>query len=850
MLRRNVALLVTLLSVLLIRPAALFAQKPLDAAQIQLALKKLTVVGSALYVAAHPDDENTALIAYLGNERLYRTGYLSMTRGDGGQNLLGDEKGELLGVIRTQELLAARRTDGSEQFFTRALDFGFSKGPKETLAIWNHDLILADVVWNIRRFQPDVIITRFPTTGEGGHGHHTASAILAGEAFTAAADPTKFPEQLKYVGVWQSRRLFFNRFGFQPIKPDDPSVANALRIDIGAFNPLLGRSYTEVAAESRSMHKSQGFGAAERRGTFFNYFDQLAGDKAASDIFEGIDTSWSRYPGGDAIGKLLQQASDSFDPKSPAKTIPLLLQANDLLDRLRAGGAWASTPWADVKQRDLLNAIRACAGISIDVAAGDSSVTAGSTIPVSVSVINRSDYPFTLSMVASRYADPSKGVNAPLANNVPIKTDLSIKVPADFAMSQPYWLQKPPEKGSYTVDDQRLIGIPENPPAIRILVTLTDNAMHTIIFEVPAVYRWTDAVQGERTRAVDVTPPMTVNLGSGVYIFPDAQPKKVTVWLRNFSGSGPVSVRLKFVKFTGGADVPNAALQAWRSEPASVVVTFARKGEEAHATFMVKPPVNEMITYVAAEAETVDGKKIDVGITNVDYPHIPPQRVFGDAVAKLVRVNIKKLGNRIGYIMGAGDDVASALRQVGYDVTLLTDDDLDRADFARYDAIVTGVRAYNARPRMRLAHPKLMEYVKNGGTLVVQYNSTSPQPLLVDVPGPYPFKVTTERVTVEEAPVRFVHPDSPLLNVPNKITQADFSGWVQERGLYFVKDWDPQYQTVLASNDPGEPEKEGGEIYAHYGKGTFVYTSYAWFRQLPAGVPGAYKMFVNLVSAK
>ena len=833
MLRRTISLIAALLVV----PAALLAQKPLDAAQIQLALKKLTVVGSVLYVAAHPDDENTALIAYLGNERLYRTGYLSMTRGDGGQNLLGDEKGELLGVIRTQELLAARRTDGSEQFFTRALDFGFSKGPQETLAIWNHDLALADVVWNIRRFQPDVIITRFPTTGEGGHGHHTSSAILAVEAFAAASDPSKFPEQLKYVHLWQPKRLFWNRFTFQPVKPDDPSLAKSLRIDIGAFNPLLGRSYTEIAAESRSMHKSQGFGAAERRGSFLNYFDQLAGDPAKSDIFEGIDTSWSRYPGGEAIGKVLQQASDTFDPKNPAKTIPLLLQAYDLLDRLRAGGAWVNTPWTDVKTRDLQNAIRACAGISIDVAAGDSSVTAGSSIPVSVTVINRSDYPFSLSMVASRYADPSKGVNAPLVNNVPVKTDLSIKLPADFPISQPYWLQNPPNKGSYVVNDQQLIGVPENPAAIPIVVTLTDNAMHTIIFEVPAVYRWTDAVQGERVRSVDVVPAVTANLGAPVYVFPDAQPKPVTVSLRNVSAAGPVTVRLR---------VP----EGWTFSPASTAVTFTKKGEEAKATFQVKPPAGESAALMHAEVETSDGKKIDVGVTNVDYPHIPAQRVFSDAAAKLVRADIKKRGARVGYIMGAGDDVPSALRQIGYDVTLLTDDDLDRGDFAKYDVIVTGVRAYNARPRMRLAHPKLMEYVKNGGTLVVQYNSTNPQPLLVDVPGPYPFKVSTDRVTVEEAPVRFVHPDSPLLNVPNKITQVDFQGWVQERGLNFVKDWDPQYQTVLASNDPGEPEKEGGELYAHYGKGTFVYSSYAWFRQLPAGVPGAYKMFANLVSAR
>jgi len=834
MLRRTLALLVTLLII----PAGLFAQKPLDAAQIQLALKKLTVVGSALYVAAHPDDENTALIAYLGNERLYRTGYLSMTRGDGGQNLLGDEKGELLGVIRTQELLAARRTDGSEQYFTRALDFGFSKGPQETLAIWNHDLILADVVWNIRRFQPDVIITRFPTTGEGGHGHHTASAILAGEAFAAAADPTKFSEQLKYVSPWQPKRLFWNRFNFQPIKPDDPSVAKSLRLDVGAFSPLLGRSYTEIAAESRSMHKSQGFGAAERRGTAPNYFDLIAGDPAATDIFEGINTSWSRYPGGEDIGKVLQQASDSFDPKNPSKTIPLLLQAYDLLDRLSANAAWSAHPWATVKMRDLQAAIRACAGISIDISAGDSSVSAGSTIPVSVSVINRSDYPFTLAMVASRYADPSKAVNAPLTNNVPVKTDLSIKLPADFPISQPYWLQKPPNKGSYIVDDQKMIGIPENPPSIPMVITLTDNAMHTIIMEVPAVYRWTDAVQGERVRGVDVVPAVTANLGANVYVFPNAQPKPVTVLLRNFSAKEPVTVRLRLP-------------QGWTSDPASATITFAKKGDEARTTFQVTPPKSgEHIESVSAQVELADGKKLDYGIYNIDYNHIPAQRLFPEASAKLVRADIKKTGTRVGYIMGAGDDVPSALRQVGYDVTLLTDDDLDRGDFARYDTIVTGVRAYNARPRMRLAHPKLMEYVKNGGTLVVQYNSTSPQPLLVDVPGPYPFKVTSERVTVEEAPVRFVHPDSPLLNTPNKITDADFNGWVQERGLYFVKDWDPQYQTVLASHDPNEPDKEGGELYAHYGKGTFVYTSYAWFRQLPAGVPGAYKMFVNLVSAK
>jgi LmbE family N-acetylglucosaminyl deacetylase len=811
-----------------------------DAAQLQLALKKLTVVGSVLYVAAHPDDENTAFIAYASAGPLYRAGYLSMTRGDGGQNLLGDEKGELLGVIRTQELLAARRIDRGEQYFTRAVDFGYSKNPEETLAIWNHDLILADVVWNIRRFQPDVIVTRFPTTGEGGHGHHTASAILAGEAFTAAADPTKFPEQLQFVNVWQAKRLLWNRFSFnRPLTPDDPAVAKSLRVDLGTFNTILGRAYTELAAESRSMHKSQGFGAAERRGTLLNYFDVLAGTPAEKDLFDGIDTSWARYPGGDAIGKVLQQASDTFDSNNPSKSLPLLLQAHDLMDRAGATDAWAPrvNPWLEVKRRELLEAIRGCAGISIDVAAADSSVTPGGSINVGVTVINRSDYPFTLQTVGSRYADPSKGVGAALKNNVPVKTDVTIKLPADFPVSQPYWLQQPPQKGTFVVTDQKLVGLPENPPAIPIVVTLQDNAMHTIFYTVPTVFRWTDAVRGERVRNVDVVPEVTANLGAHVYLFPDTKPKPVTVWMRNFAAEGPVSVRL-------------VTQRGWIADPISQVVTFKNKGDEARATFNVTPPKDETTGQLGAQVELANGKKLMAGITDIDYPHFPPQRLFGDSFAKVVRVNVKKVGSRIGYILGAGDEVPNALRQIGYDVTMISDDDLDRGDFAKYDAIVTGVRAYNARPRMKLAHAKLMDYVKNGGTLVVQYNSLSPQPLLVDPPGPYPFRVTNERVTVEEAPVTILDPKNSLLNSPNVITIDDWFGWVQERGLYFARDWDPRYQTLIATNDPGEPSKPGGELYTRYGKGVFIYTSYAWFRQLPAGVPGAYKMFVNLVSAR
>ena len=771
---------------------------------------------------------------------MYRTGYLSMTRGDGGQNLLGDEKGELLGVIRTQELLAARRIDGGEQFFTRAVDFGYTKSPDEALKIWGHDLTLADVVWVIRKFQPDVIIARFPTTGEGGHGHHTASAILAGEAFAAAGDVTKFPEQLKYVRPWQPKRLLWNRFGanFQSIKPDDPLVANDVKIDLGSFNQLLGRSYGEIAADSRSQHKSQGFGVAQRRGTFLNYFHLIAGDPPKGDLFSDIDTTWSRYPGGDVVGKLLQQAVDTFDPKDPSKSIPTLLQAYNQLDRLGAMDAWLPqvNPWIEVKRQELLDVIRACAGIAIDVSAADSSVVPGGEIPISVTVLNRSDYPFILSTVATRYANPGKAPGAKLANNVPVKTDITIKLPPDYPYSQPYWLAATPSKGAFTVSDQRLIGLPENPPSVPITVSLTDPTMHTLIFTVPAIYRWTDAVRGEQTRRVDVVPEVTANFDTRTRLFPDTKPRAVNIALHDFIGATNATVRLV---------VPNG----WSVSPASTPVAFAKKDDDAKVTFTITPPPSASNAIVRSEVELPDGRKISQSLTNIDYPHIPAQRVFGESTAKLVREDVKKRGARVGYIMGAGDEVPDALRQMGYDVDLLTDADLEHGDFAKYDALVTGVRAYNARPAMKAAHAKLMKYVENGGTLVAQYNSLSPQPLLVDPPGPLPFKVTNERVTVEEAPVKF-DANHPLLNTPNKIMQSDFDGWVQERGLYFTDKWDPKYSTPLETHDPGEPEKAGGELFAHVGKGVFIYTSYAWFRQLPAGVPGAYKLFANLVSAK
>ncbi|HEX6640530.1 MAG TPA: PIG-L family deacetylase, partial [Thermoanaerobaculia bacterium] len=685
----------------LVAALALFAATTVfarDAAQIQVALRRLANVGGTLYIAAHPDDENTALLAWSANDRGYRTAYLSVTRGDGGQNLIGDEKGPLLGVIRTQELLAARRIDGAEQMFTRAIDFGFSKGPEETLAIWGHDAVLADVVWAIRRFQPDVIVTRFPTNGDGGHGHHTASAMLAEEAFVAAADATKFPEQLASVSPWQAKRIFWNRFSFRPVDPNDPALAKSLRIDLGTYNPLLGRAYTEIAAESRSQHKSQGFGSAERRGSIINYFDLRNGEPAVKDLYEGVNTRWSRYAGGEKIDELLRRAADTFDPKNPAASVPLLLQAHAALDQLRANPDWSLTrkPWLEQKKRELLDAIRDCAGIAIDVAAAESTITAGQKLPVSVTVVNRSDYPFRLSMVASLFANPSKAPGAKLENNQPIKTDLVLEIPDAAFRTQPYWLAKPPSKGLYTVSDPKLVGRPDNPIEIPINVSLDDTEMNTLIFTVPTVFRVTDPVQGELVREVDAVPQVAANLGSNVYVFPDAKPRPVTVSMRSF-GSGETKL---------DASVALALPQGWKAEPASVPVSFSGKGAEASATFNVTPPANESTANLRAEV-TVGAVKISEAITEIEYPHIPAQRVLGEATAKAVRADIKRRGTRIGYIMGSGDDVPNVLRQVGYDVTLLSDADLDRGDFSGYDAVVAGIRAYNTRKRLKAAHASL-----------------------------------------------------------------------------------------------------------------------------------------------
>ncbi len=800
----------------------------LSASETQLTLKKLSVLGSALYVAAHPDDENTALLAYLANERGVRAAYLSVTRGDGGQNLIGTEKGALLGLLRTQELLAARRVDGAEQFFTRAVDFGFTKSPEEALRIWGREAALADVVWVIRRFRPDVIITRFPSTGEGGHGQHTASAILAREAFDAAGDATRFPEQLRYVKVWKPKRLLWNVFSRGGERPKDadkmPSSA-----DVGAYNALLGKSYTEIAAQSRSQHKSQGFGSAERRGTSVNYFAHLAGEEARSDIFDGVDLSWRRVEGGEAVGQLLQQAAREYSASNPQGVLPLLLSAHRELNKLPQDDSLL-----EAKREQLSAVIRSCAGLWAEAVADEPYATPGAPVKVKLTLVNRSEFPL-LFVLATTPGASLRGESVQLKNNRPLTAEIISTAPQDY--SQPYWLRKEPGAGLFAVEDQALVGEPSPLRPMRVRVVLAAGAEgYQFSLELPVLFRWTDRVQGELYRPVAVVPPVAVNLSERVLVFPERAPKQVRITLRsNVNAETTGTLRLKLPA-------------GWSSEPASLPVKLRSRDEEFKAAFNVTPPETNSQGTLAAEFETASGQLLSNGFTEIDYPHITRQTLFPEASARLVRVDVRRRGTSVGYVMGSGDEIPEALRQVGYDVALLSDEELENGDLQKFDAVIAGVRAYNTRAALRRQQKRLLEYVERGGTYVVQYN-TNDRALETFSLGPYPLKLSQERVTVEEAPVKVLAPQDTLLNEPNRITPADFEGWVQERGLNFPSEWDARYQTLFASHDPGEPDKAGSTLVARHGRGTYVYTSLAWFRQLPAGVPGAYRLFVNLISA-
>jgi LmbE family N-acetylglucosaminyl deacetylase len=800
-------------------------QPTLSSSEIKLALKKLDVLGSVLYIAAHPDDENTSLIAYLAKGKLLRTGYLSMTRGDGGQNLIGAEQSDQLGVLRTQELLEARKRDGGEQFFTRAVDFGYSKSPEETFEFWDIEKLLSDVVWVIRKFKPDVIITRFPPTGQGGHGHHTASAILAIQAFDLANDPTAFPEQLKYVNTWQPRRVLWNAW-LQALQNEKFDLSKVPTLNLGEYNTLLGKSYTEISALSRSMHKSQGFGSSGVRNNLLNYFALLKGDSVSNDMFEGIDLSWNKVEGGSEIHSLIQKTINDFDNENPSLSVDNLFLIYEKILNLK------DDYWKQVKLKEITELIRSCAGIWIEAISENEFVSIGDSLKVKSSLVLRSDINLLLSTVSLRNLSDGSVESNKLIKGELSSYNLNTLISEDISISQPYWLQNDHKIGMFNITDQNLVGLPEeNPELICDFVVKYKNIPITL--SVPVYYRITDPVDGEVYKSVVITPPVAVNIEKDIIFFHNTKEKELKVTLQSFKNS----VTGKLVLECGNG---------WKVEPQKIDFTIDKKNQKKDFYVKVIPTGNQTNSELSAKI-IIDNKTFSKSLTRIEYKHILPQTIFYEAKSKLELFDFEKDGvKKIGYIVGSGDKIPDFLTELGFDVTLLDDKHFSSNNLMQYDVMITGIRAYNTRENLASFHKELVKYVELGGTLISQYNTTGD---LIIEPGVLPLKLSRDRVTDENSNVEILNNNHQVFNKPFKITTEDFDNWIQERGLYFPNEWDKNYEALLSMNDKGETPKTGSLLIAKYGKGTFVYTGLSFFREIPAGVEGATKLFINLLYA-
>lgn len=790
--------------------------------EIRHKLEKLNVLGSVLYVAAHPDDENTRMIAYYANEELMRTGYLAATRGDGGQNLIGPEIREGLGVIRTQELLGARRIDGGQQFFSRANDFGYSKNPEETFTIWDRDQVLSDFVWVFRKFRPDIIITRFNSTGRN-HGHHTASAILAREAFELAGDENAFPDQLSYVDTWAPNKIYWNT-GWWWFRNSGQDTTGLKTINVGNFNPLLGESYGEISARSRSMHKSQGFGSSGSRGDQIEYLEQWGGPETEKP-FDGIDTSWGRVKGSEEVSFYINKAINEYDETQPWNIVEPLVLARKALSNLE------DQFWGEVKRKEIDELIVATTGLYLSLKSNSYTYSVGDSISIALEAVNRSDVDIRVNEVKLNLWQEAIQFGAKLINNRPFTSEMNFEIPKGTSLSTPYWLKNEAKLGMYTVYDQELIGTPENDPPISAVVKL-DVGGEIVDLTIPVLYKRTDPVDGEVTEPLTIGPPVMANINGGVLVFGDDNSKPVDV--RVIAGKNGIDGELTL-------QVP----KGWKISPESHSFDLTRKGEEQIFTFNVSPPKKSSEGKIKTILK-IGGKEYSRGRVVIDYDHVPTQTFYPESEVKIVKVDLEKRGNVIGYIDGAGDEIPANLEQVGYSVERLKKDDVLASNLAKYDAIILGVRAFNTVSWLSYKNEELFEYVKGGGNLIVQYNTS--HRLVTQKVAPYDLKLSRERVTVEGAPVDIIDESHPLIKGPNKITQADFEGWVQERGLYFPNEWSEDFTPILSSNDPGESPKNGGLLVAKYGEGHYVYSGYSWFRELPAGVPGAYRIFVNMIS--
>ncbi|MGB5227957.1 MAG: PIG-L family deacetylase [Eudoraea sp.] len=795
-------------------------------------LQKLNFLGSALYIAAHPDDENTRLISYLSNEVKARTGYLSITRGDGGQNLIGSELRELLGVLRTEELLAARGVDGGEQFFTRANDFGYSKHPDETLKIWDKKAVLGDVVWVLRNFKPDVIVNRFDHRTPGStHGHHTSSAMLSVEAFDLANDKNAYPEQLDKVSLWQPKRSFFNVswwFYGSPENFEKADKSKMMNLDVGVYYPMRGLSNNEIASIASSQHLSQGFGRLSNRGSQDEYIELLSGDMPndTSNIFEGIDTSWSRIKGGEAIGKILVSIEENFDFVNPSIHLAELLEARKLLVNIE------DDHWKHIKLKELQDIILEVCGLYLEASSAVSNAVPGSSVKINIEVLNRSNTDILFNSVTLA-SESYKQDKIPLANNQKKNLELDLKIPEDQPYTSPYWLAEKGSLGMYKVNDPQLIGSPETIRPFHASFELEFNG-YSMKIDKPVIHRYSRRDKGELYEPFEIIPEATARFGDKVLIFADGAPRNIPVTITAHKSGLKGKVELGHNK-------------GWVVDEEFIEFEIANKGDEKTVVFTLTPPAEEdecLITPIIH----IDGKELDKELIEITYDHIPTQTVLIHSEAKVVRLNIKKVGEHIGYIMGAGDEVPESLEQIGYTVHLIDPTAIESGSLNKYDAVVTGIRAYNVIEELEFKQRFLLEYVEQGGNLIIQYNTAGRRDASFKDLAPYPLKISRDRITNEDSEVKIIASDHSVINFPNTITNLDFEGWVQERGLYFPDEWDPKFTPILQMNDKGEAPTNGALLVAPYGKGNYIYTGISFFRELPAGVSGAYKLFANILS--
>lgn len=795
-----------------------------DAARIQLEMQKLNVVGTALYVAAHPDDENTRLITWLANEKKVRTAYVSLTRGDGGQNLIGNEKGPLMGLIRTQELVEARKLDGGEQFFTRALDFGYSKTADETFDKWNKDSVLADLVFVIRKLKPDVVINRFPPNSRAGHGHHTASAILSREACEAAADASRFPQSAALFGTWEPKRLFFNNSVWW--NPDIAENSDQfVTVNIGAYNPLLGKSYTEIAGESRSKHSSQGFGAAQARGHQLDYLEYVWGVPVVKDAFEAVNLGWTRVEGGKNIGKQIDKILKSYSPIQPQKSVDALIKLYFVIQKM------PENHYKHYKLEQCKSLIAACAALRMEYLSAEPYAVINDSLSVRTEVLSQSGYPMVLKRVD--VGNERENLNLSLGNQIEM-VNFKIKTPS--ANTQPYWLAEDAQNNFFPVPHTAQRALPENLPFSQAEFVF-ETKWGEISYSIPLQYKWVDPKTGENYRDVCVSAPTTVHPEKNTLIFTNQQAQSISVIVR-FRNQTKHKTTLQ-------PQLP----KGWSCTPAFIELDEAKAGDMRFAVFEVRPEKAELFTgdmhFVLKDSQ---GEVPAYDLQEIDYPHIKPQVVMPLSRITLVSAPLQIRGKHIGYIDGAGDEIPEALRQMGFEVSQINLQTATLQSLKSFDCIVLGVRAFNTQSELVSFKKVLDDYVFSGGTVVVQYNTN--RALKPENIGPLPIALSRKRVTVEEAETELLQVMHPLFHVPNKIEHSDFEGWVQERGLYFADKWHNDCTPLIAWADPGEEKSDGALVLCHYGEGAWMYTGISFFRQLPAGVPGAYRLFANMVSYK